>query len=252
MAKRVSHLCYQVILFLIRVFYPKIQLHGVENLPKEPCVVAANHAQMHGPIACQIYFPGDRAIWCASEMMELKKVPDYAFTDFWSQKPKTIRWFYRGLSYLIAPLSVCIFNNASTIGVYRGNRIIQTFRETHKHLEQGNSVVIFPEEDVAHNQIVYEFQRGFVDVARQYYKRTGQELAFVPMYIAPKLRGMYLGKPVRFSAENSIQEERERICRELMDEITCLAEKLPEHTVIPYPNIPKKDYPKNIPLEEQE
>ena len=23
----------------------------------------------------------------------------------------------------------------------------------------------------------------------------------------------------------------------------------PEHTVVPYPNIPKKQYPKNIPLE---
>ena len=35
----------------------------------------------------------------------------------------------------------------------------------------------------------------------------------------------------------------------LMDDITRMAVSLPEHTVVPYPNIPKKDYPKNIPLE---
>ena len=30
-----------------------------------------------------------------------------------------------------------------------------------------------------------------------------------------------------------------------MDSITALAESLPEHTVIPYRNIRKRDYPKN-------
>lgn len=34
-----------------------------------------------------------------------------------------------------------------------------------------------------------------------------------------------------------------------MDEITAVAEALPEHTVVPYRNIPKKDYPSNIPNE---
>ena len=38
-------------------------------------------------------------------------------------------------------------------------------------------------------------------------------------------------------------------CRALMDEITAMAVSLPEHTVVPYTNVPKKQYPKNIPLE---
>ena len=36
---------------------------------------------------------------------------------------------------------------------------------------------------------------------------------------------------------------------EEMEEITAIALSLPEHTVVPYANIPKKQYPKNIPLE---
>lgn len=248
--KRISNLNYRIIRWLIWLFYPRVTVFGTKNLPHEPCVIVANHAQLHGPIACQLYFPGDRAIWCASEMMELRKVANYAYTDFWSQKPAYIKWFYRLLSYLITPLSVCVFNNASTIGVFRGNKIIQTFRQTQKHLVKGTNVVIFPEENIPHNQIVYEFQRGFVDVARQYYKQTGKELAFVPMYIAPKLRGMYIGKPVFFCADQPTQEERKRICTYLMDEITGLAQSLPRHTVVPYPNIPKKAYPVNVPCEE--
>jgi hypothetical protein len=34
-----------------------------------------------------------------------------------------------------------------------------------------------------------------------------------------------------------------------MDSITALATELPLHTVIPYRNIRKRDYPKNKPLE---
>ena len=252
MKNRLAYLCYRLIRWIIWVFYPKIKIVGLENLPSEPCVVAGNHAQMHGPIAAQLYFPGNRAIRCAGEMMDLKQLPDYAFTDFWSKKPLYFRWFYRILSYLIAPISVCVFNNASTIAVYRGAKIIQTFRQTQNHLEQGDNVVIFPEEDVPRNHIVYEFQRGFVDVARQYYKRTGKKLPFVPMYIAPNLKAMYLGEPICFDPDRPIQEERERICTYLMEQITDMAVHLPRHKVIPYPNIAKGEYPFNIPGKEQQ
>ena len=60
---------------------------------------------------------------------------------------------------------------------------------------------------------------------------------------------MVYGKPIRYRADAPIAEERKRICEALMDGITALAIALPEHTVVPYPNIAKKDYPKNIPLE---
>ena len=70
------------------------------------------------------------------------------------------------------------------------------------------------------------------------------------MYIAPKLKKMYLGKPIRFRADEPIGEERKRICAYLMKEITEIACALPEHKVVPYRNIPKKEYPSNIPKEE--
>lgn len=241
---------YTAIKWVVKLFYPKIDVIGAENLPDEPVMVVGNHTQMNGPIACELYFPGNRYTWCAGEMMHMKEVPAYAYQDFWSEKPKLVRPFYKLLSYLIAPLSACIFNNAQTIGVYHDTRIISTFKETVKKLQEGASVVIFPEHDVPHNHIICQFQDKFIDIAKLYYKRTKKEIAFVPLYIAPALKKMYLGKPIRYCADNSIEEERKRICEYLMDEITQIACSLPEHTVVPYKNIPKKDYPSNIPKEE--
>lgn len=246
--KRISP-AYKVIKWLVKVFYPKIEVEGVQNLSDEPMIVVGNHTQMNGPICCELYFPVDRYTWCAGEMMHLKDVPAYAFQDFWSKKPKYIRWFYKFLSYIIAPLSVCVFNNARTIGVYHDTRIISTFKQTVQRLQEGASVVVFPEHDVPYNHILCAFQDKFIDVAKLYYKRTGKELAFVPLYIAPKLKKMYLGKPIRFSAANPIEEERTRICEYLMGAITGIAVSLPEHTVVPYNNIPRKQYLSNIPKE---
>ena len=231
---------------LVRICYPKLEIVGLENLPDDPCAIIGNHAQLHGPIAGELYLPECCYTWCAAQMMEFKEVPAYAYMDFWSQKPKWQRPFFRVCSYIIAPLSVLIFNNARTIAVHRDYRILTTFRESIATLQRGNSLVIFPEQDKPHNHIVAEFQDGFTDVAKLYYKRTGKCLSFVPMYIAPKLKKLYLGKPTAFSPDAPIAEERRRICAYLMDEITAMAEALPCHTVVPYRNIPKRLYPKNI------
>lgn len=250
MEEKQTSLLYKIIKRLVRFCYPKLEVVGLENLTEEAAIIVANHTQMNGPIAAELYCPGKHYIWCAGQMMHLKDVPEYAFQDFWSQKPQWTRPFYRILSYMIAPLSVLMFNNAHTIGVYHDTRIIGTFKNTVKRLQEGNHVVIFPEHDVKYNHIIYDFQNKFIDVAKLYYKKTGKEVRFVPLYIAPSLKKMYFGKPIRFCSANPMDKERRRICDYLMQEITEIACALPEHTVIPYRNIPRKLYPSNIPKEE--
>lgn len=250
--KTISYICFRIIRGLVWLFYPKITVEGTENLPAEPCIVVANHAQMNGPICGELYFPGKRRTWCAAPMMYLKEVPAYAFEDFWSRKPKWTHWFYKLLSYVIAPISVCVFNNALTIPVFRDNRLLTTFKQTIAALEEEANVIIFPECYDPHNNIVNGFQDRFIDIAKIYHKRTGKQLQFVPMYIAPKLKKICLGKPIAFSPDTPIAQERERISGYLMDEITQIAVNLPRHTVVPYANIPKKDYPCNIYNEESE
>ncbi len=241
---------YKVVYKLVWLFSPKYKLVGEENLPKEPCVIVGNHSHMYGPIAGEIYTPGDHYVWCAGQMMHREEVADYAFQDFWSGRPKRTHWFYKRLSHVIVPLAVLIFNNAHTVPVYHDTRLITTYRESIELLRQGASMVIFPECYEKHNNIVHGFQDKFIDLARFYYKKTGVELSFVPLYVAPKLKTLFFGKPIRFRAGVPIAEERVRICGELMDAITDIAVHQPEHTVVPYPNVPARDYPKNIPLED--
>lgn len=245
MSEKKTSVIYRAMKWMVRTVYPKIEVLGVEQIPEEPCLIVANHCQMHGPIATELYTPGRHDIWCAHQMMKLKEVPAYAYQDFWSGKPKGSRWFYKLASYVIAPLCVLIFNNANTIAVYRDNRVISTFKNTVRSLSEGKHVVVFPEHLEKHNHIVYDFQDKFIDIARLYYKKTGKELCFLPLYVAPSLKQMHFGAPIRFSTEQSMEEERRYICDYLMEEITRVAEALPEHRVVPYENLPKKRHGTN-------
>ncbi len=243
--KKITYPIYKAIKFVVGHIYPKTEVVGLENIPDgEPVVFVGNHSQMNGPIVCELYLP-NRYTWCAGEMMKIKDVPSYAYKDFWSEKPKFLRPFYKVLSYLIAPLSQLVFTNADTVAVYHDARLLSTFRTTINLLCEGSSIVIFPEHNVPHNNILYEFQNRFVDVASMYHKKCGKELLFVPLYIAPKLKKMYIGKPTRYSPSSPLKEERERITAYLSEQITNTARSLPYHTVIPYRNIPKKLYPTN-------
>ena len=236
---------YRAVRGLVRLFYKKPTFEGLENLPEGPCVIVGNHAQMNGPIVGEVFLPGPHVVWCTGEMMHLKEVPDYAYRDFWSGKPHAVRWFYRLLSYAIAPLSVCVFNNALCIAVYRDSRITGTFRQTLEALAQGTRVVIFPECAEPHNHVIYEFQDRFIALGRMYHRQYGAPLAFVPMYVAPALGKVCFGRPVYYNPSAEAGMERRRVCDALMDTITELAEAQPRHHVVPYLNLPKKEYPMN-------
>lgn len=245
MRPKKTSLMYKIICFLVDLFFPRMQIHGLENLPGEACILVGNHSQMTGPLASELRLDFPHETWCAGQMMTWSEVADYAFTDFWSFKPKWTHPLFRLLSHLITPLAVCLFNNAHTIPVYHDIRLRQTYRRSVEAMAEGESLMIFPEKNEPGNHILYAFQDKFVDTARFYYKKTGRAAPFVPVYIAPRLKSVFIGKPTVFCPEAEIGAERERICRYLRGEITAMAEALPEHTVVPYRNIPKKLYPKN-------
>ena len=249
LSKRAAELSYRFIKKSLSLCYRRYRFDGLERLPQEPVILVGNHCQAHGPLVGELRMPLARKTWCASEMMEREQVADYAYRDFWSDKPRWSLPFFKALSHAIVPLSVLLFNHAETIPVYRDNRVLVTFRATIQTLESGVSVLIFPEHDARCNQILDDFQEHFIDVARLWYRRTGKALAFVPMFICPALRRVCFGEALYFAPAAPLDEERARIKRELTERITALAVALPRHRVVPYRPQPKRNWPYNRPKE---
>ena len=233
---------FKAISSIVKFFYKRTEYIGVENLPKEECIIVGNHAQMHGPLTSELYFPTTKGIWCTGEMISMKEFPQYAYEDFWSKKPKAVRWFYKSCAYLLAPFGVYLFKNADTIPVYRDSRVMATFKNTLKTLENGTNVIIFPEGRCEFNEVVNDFQQNFTDLAKLYYKKTGKRLAFIPMYLAPKLKKAVIGKPIYYDPNKDWNSQKIEICEYLKEEITSLAKSLPAHKIVPYDNVGRKNY----------
>lgn len=241
--KKDKPLIYRIIRWFITSAYKKKDFINIKNLPDEPCIIIGNHAQIYGPLACALYYPRNKSIWCRSEMLKASEVPAYAYEDFWSRKPKITRFFYKILSYLIAiPISY-ILKHSYTQPVYKDARIASTFKSSIESLNQGKDIIIFPEGRTSYNNIINDFQDKYVDLARFYFKKYGKEIYFVPMYSAPYLKKIIIGKPIKYDSKMNIDEQRKIICDYLKQEITNEALNLPKHKVVPYDNLSKKDYP---------
>jgi hypothetical protein len=233
---------YKIFKFCVKIFYHSTRFLGKENLPNKPCVIVANHAQIHGPLAVELQFPREKYIWMTGEMAHFKGIPAYAMNDFWGYKKGVKRAFYKCLSYLCAPFFAFVHKNANIIDVYKDARVIKTFKNTVSALKDGADVVIFPESRELNNEFINKFYEHFVDVARVYYKATGEELTFVPMYNAPKLKVSIFGKPITYDHNQPAEKQREDICGYLSGEITRLGKNLPKHKIVPYDNVGRKNY----------
>ena len=244
--KGFSYGCYKIVRKLLLTFYPKIKFYNLEKLPEDPCVIIANHCQITGAFSCDLFFPGEKAIWCAGEMCHKEQVADFALKDFFKYKPEKLKWLYKFQAWALKPILPFLFNNSSTIPVYRGFEVARTFNNTIKALEEGKNVIIFPESFDEYNNIVNKFHEGFVDIGKMYYNKTGKALAFAPMYLAPKLKSAYMEDPIYYDPSCSVKDERKRLCAYLEDTITAKGRSLPKHKVIPHNNIPKKQYKYNI------
>lgn len=243
--KNKKSIMYVIIKFFVNIFYRKREFIGLENIAKENVIVIGNHAQIHSPILAELQLPFKRKTWCIGNVMTTKDFIKHAKTDFWTDKPKSVRWFYMLLAYIIAPIGASVFNSANVIPVYKDSRIIKTFKDTMNELKNGNHIVIFPECEESYNHIVNEFQDKFVDVAWLYHRTTGKCISFVPMYNAVRLKKVLFGKPITYVPSIGIEKMRKKVCDYLKNEITNLALTLPSHEVVQYLNKGRKNNPRS-------
>ena len=68
--KKISYIIFKLVKWLVRLFYGKTEVEGLENLPESNAVLVGNHCQMNGPICGELFLPDNCYTWCAGEMMK--------------------------------------------------------------------------------------------------------------------------------------------------------------------------------------
>ncbi|MEW5817084.1 MAG: hypothetical protein AB1798_17025, partial [Spirochaetota bacterium] len=85
----------------------------------------------------------------------------------------------------------------------------------------GKNILIFPEmPGFFKNEALNEFDSGFIRLARWFFLRNKETVAFYPIAVNKKKSVIEIGRPVQFQPNTPFSQEKTRIKKELEDTIT--------------------------------
>ena len=209
-----SSLIWKLVAKIIKVFYVKAHIEGVQKILKSTnAVVVANHLGSFGPLALMSSLTHKLYPWVVQEVTNLKQCAAYVQRDFVEKELKLRSFMGWELSRLIGRICVRLMGYLEAIPVYRKRReIYRTFEISLTYLKSKRALLIFPEDDDSKKRDdLCMLNTGFIRMARWLYQTSHRVLTFYPVAINKKVRGIRVGEPIRFDPEAPFGEERMRI-----------------------------------------
>ena len=189
---------WRVFKWIFRPFFliKKVEFLG-EEFPKK-CIIISNHNNKKGPMVYEFSFPVRHATWGAYQMLGSYKMRFRYLRDIlYIQK--------NGLGKCKATLKAG-FESIFSIYTYRGMKVIPSypdarFRKTLQYsmqcLDNDIAVSMYPEDSwEGYFDEMTHFFPGFVMLAEQYYKKTGEDVPVFPAYYGRKKKKIVVGKPL--------------------------------------------------------
>lgn len=207
---------------LAALLFKKPKIINLAGKVEENAIVLANHSAKSGPPALDKYYPVKTAKWGAHPMLGTYKDRfNYLRNVLYSKKlGKKPGFFVTLKSLLMAFFSKWVYKGLRVIPTYMDARFVKTLRYSISVLEQGASVMIYPENsNEGYKDILTEFFPGFVMLSEKYYHKHGVSLPVYPVYYSLKKRIMVIGKPLyvqEFLKEGLNRYEiADRFCKEV-------------------------------------
>lgn len=237
--RSLKHYGIKLIFLILRPLYYH-RIRGRENVQLDediPCVFVCNHGEIYGPVVTNLYVPYSFRPWVTYEMMDRKAVSAHTMAGTFG---KARGWQRHALNFLMerigAPLLVWIMKSVDAIPVYHDNprRLMTTFRETIAAMEAGDNILLFPEnagttaDHKYAREGVSEFFTGFAMIGQLYHSKTGRCPLFIPLYADKHSRTITFGIPTRYNADLNPNEEKERLCAYLRQEMLRVAGMAPD------------------------
>ncbi len=191
---------------------PKIISVDGGKIP-ENSIFIGNHSGASGPMTYRTYLaPPYMMTWGAHQMCEgYRSRRRYLIDIFYGKKLGfgKVRAWVSGT--LFAIVSKMIYKRAGIIPIYYDNRLKTTFELSLDALENGVSVLIFPEDsDVGYKEILErEFHPGYISFARLSAKHFGKEFPVNTFYYHKQKSVIILGKPHYISELSKTMNKQE-------------------------------------------
>ena len=201
-----------------RLLTPKMRTVWAEPFIDEPCVFICSHIGAMGPIQMSINFPlcDKLAIWCNHQVMERNECAEYVRHDYWWKPESRLAPVYSAtIPHVAAAVLPPVLTSAPTIPVYHDARVMTTMRQSIRALREGKHVVIFPEKPSGYGEYDRRINTGWLNLCVMYHRMTGKALRMWPVCIDQKGKTFYVGAPVCYDPERSLEEQEDELAETL-------------------------------------
>lgn len=181
-------------------------------------IILSNHEGTDAPISLEMYVDRPLRMWGAHEMNSgLVKMYKYQTRVYYHEKKHWNLHLARLFCLLASPLTNLFYSGFDLISTYRDGRFLKTLRESIEALQQGDNIVIFPEDSTEGYKAELDgFYHGFVALAELAYKK-GMDVPIYVTYFQKSKRVYVVDSPVKYSTLKAECGTREAIAERLVN-----------------------------------
>ena len=180
-------------------------------------LILSNHEGTDAPISLEMYLDRPLRMWGAHEMNSgLVKMYKYQTRVYYHQRKHWNLHLARLFCLLASPLTNLFYKGFDLISTYRDGRFLKTIRESMEALDNGDNIVVFPEDATEGYKAELDgFFQGFVALAETAYKK-GKDLPIFVSYYQKSKRTYVFDAPVKYSVLKAECDTREAIANRLV------------------------------------
>jgi hypothetical protein len=181
-------------------------------------IVVSNHEGTDAPLSLELYLDAPIRMWGAQEMNSgLISMYKYQTRVYYHEKKHWNLFLARVFCLLASPLTNLFYKGLNLISTYRDVRFRRTIRESIEALQQGENIVVFPEDSTKGYLPELEgFLPGFVMLA-EVCARKGMDVPIYVTYFKKKELKYVIDAPVYYSELAKDGATRQEIARRLVD-----------------------------------
>jgi hypothetical protein len=220
---------WKVVKPIVKLFF-NAKVRIIADEVPEKSIIAAIHSAKRGPMVYECNYPRFHATWGAYQMMgNYKSRFNYLRNVLYIQKMHKNKFSATLKAAFEALFSIYFYRGIKVLPTYQDNRLKSTLQVSMEALDQNMSVMVFPEDSNKgyFNEMTAAFP-GFVMLAEQYYKRTGEDLPIMPVHYQRKTGELLIGHPLyiqelKASVEGGLNKQQ--VADIFKDEINALYRK---------------------------
>ena len=202
---------------IMKLRYKKPVFVYLGEKPIKNGIILSNHEGTDAPMSLEIYSGLPIRMWGAHEMNSgLRAMYKYQTRVYYHEKKHWNLHLARLFCLIASPLTNLFYKGLNLISTYRDARFKTTLRESVEALQNGDNIVIFPEDsEKGYLAELEDFYGGFIVLA-EVCKKKGMDIPIYVSYFRKKEKVYVFDKGVYYSELTKNGETKEEIIQKLL------------------------------------